>query len=47
VRFDASGLDWASGWVLSYGSAARVLEPPELIERVQTEAQNVLKRYQS
>lgn len=47
VRFDVSGLDWAAGWVLSYGSAARVIEPPELIERVQVEAQKVLKRYQS
>ena len=47
VGFSVSGLDWAAGWVLSYGSAARVLEPPELIERVQNEASHVLKRYQS
>jgi predicted DNA-binding transcriptional regulator YafY len=38
-------LDWATGWVLSYGSAAKALEPPELINRVQQAALGALERY--
>lgn len=46
ARFGAASLDWATGWVLSYGSAVRVLEPPELATRVQTTAEDVLQRYE-
>jgi len=45
AHFDANDLNWATGWVLSYGSMARALEPPELIRRVQEEAQGVLACY--
>jgi predicted DNA-binding transcriptional regulator YafY len=45
ARFGVATLDWTTGWVLSYGSAARVLEPPELIARVQEVAQGALERY--
>ncbi|MBN1877432.1 MAG: YafY family transcriptional regulator [Anaerolineae bacterium] len=45
VRFGVSGLDWATGWVLSYGRAAKVLEPPELVERVKTESEAIAARY--
>jgi predicted DNA-binding transcriptional regulator YafY len=45
ARFDVADLDWATGWVLSFGAAARVLEPEELIARVQTAAHGALKRY--
>jgi predicted DNA-binding transcriptional regulator YafY len=45
ARFDVAELDWATGWVLSFGAAARVLEPEELIARVQTAAQGALRRY--
>lgn len=45
VRFGTANLDWASGWVLSYGPAAVALEPPELVERVRTAAEGVLHRY--
>jgi predicted DNA-binding transcriptional regulator YafY len=45
VRFGAASLDWAAGWVLSYGSAAKALEPPELVERVRETAEGVLQRY--
>lgn len=45
ARFGASTLEWATGWVLSYGRAVRVLEPPELITRVQAEAAAILQRY--
>jgi len=45
ARFDVAELDWATGWVLSFGAAARVLEPDELIARVQAAAHGALKRY--
>lgn len=45
VRFEADNLNWATGWVLSWGRTVRVLEPPELVERVKEEAQEVLKIY--
>jgi predicted DNA-binding transcriptional regulator YafY len=45
ARFGAEDLNWAAGWVLSYGTTARVLEPPELVERVREEAEAVARRY--
>jgi len=45
VRFGTANLDWAVGWVLGYGGAAKALEPPELVDRVRTAAENVLQRY--
>lgn len=45
ARFGVAGLDWATGWVLSYGSAAQVLEPPELTARVREAAEGALRRY--
>jgi predicted DNA-binding transcriptional regulator YafY len=45
ARFGASTLDWAAGWVLGHGAAAKVLEPPELVARVQVAAQGALRRY--
>jgi predicted DNA-binding transcriptional regulator YafY len=45
VRFGTTNLDWAVGWVLSHGAAAKALEPPELVERVRKVAENVLQRY--
>jgi predicted DNA-binding transcriptional regulator YafY len=45
VRMDVSDLDWATGWVLSYGGAATALEPPELVARVQAEAEAIVARY--
>jgi predicted DNA-binding transcriptional regulator YafY len=44
VRFGVAALDWATGWVLSYGSAAKALAPPELIDRVQQAALGALER---
>ncbi len=46
VAFDADDLNWATGWVLSWGHLAKALEPPELIDRVREAAQEVLKRYE-
>lgn len=45
IRLNVSDLDWATGWVLSYGDAAKALAPPELIERIRAEARAVLSRY--
>jgi len=45
ARFGVAGLDWATGWVLSYGSAARVLEPPELIAGIREAAKGALRQY--
>jgi len=46
ARFGAASLNWATGWVLSYGAAAQALEPPELVERVREMAAGVLRRYE-
>ena len=46
AHFDTNDLNWATGWVLSYGSFARALDPPDLVARVRQEAQRVLDRYQ-
>jgi predicted DNA-binding transcriptional regulator YafY len=43
--FGVVDLGWVSGWVLSYGAAARVSEPPELIDRVRAAAEGALRRY--
>ncbi len=45
VRFGTTNLDWAVGWVLSYGAAAKALEPPKLVERVRKAAEGTLQRY--
>jgi predicted DNA-binding transcriptional regulator YafY len=45
VSFGVSELDWATGWVLSYGRAATVLEPPELVARVREAAAAIAQRY--
>ncbi|MGI5917619.1 MAG: helix-turn-helix transcriptional regulator, partial [Anaerolineae bacterium] len=46
VRFATANPDWAVGWVLSLGPAARVLEPPEIVERVRMAAKGILQRYE-
>ena len=45
ARFGVTGLDWTTGWVLSYGALARVLEPPELIAHVCEAAEGALRQY--
>ena len=47
ARFGVTDLNWVTGWVLGYGSAARVLEPPELVTRVQAAAEGALRRYRT
>jgi predicted DNA-binding transcriptional regulator YafY len=46
ARFGETHLGWAAGWVLSHGAAAKVLEPPELVARVQEAARGALERYE-
>ena len=45
LRFGVANLDWTTGWVLSYGEAAKALEPPELVVRVREAAEGALRRY--
>ena len=45
LRMKVSDLDWATGWVMSYGAAAQALEPPELVAQVRAEALRILERY--
>ena len=45
VRFETDNLDWAAGWVLSWGNLAEVLEPRELIDRVISDARELLQVY--
>jgi predicted DNA-binding transcriptional regulator YafY len=47
ARFGVANLDWATGWVLSHGAAAKVSEPEELIMRVQEAARGALQQYTS
>ena len=45
IRFGSSELSWPTQWVLSLGASARVLGPPELEERLQQAAADVLALY--
>jgi predicted DNA-binding transcriptional regulator YafY len=45
VRFDVDNLDWAAGFVLSWGKRAKVVAPPELAERVKNAARELLEKY--
>jgi len=45
ARFSVPELDWAAGWVLSHGGAARAVQPPELIARVRQTARAALRQY--
>jgi predicted DNA-binding transcriptional regulator YafY len=47
AHFSVQDLGWATGWVLSLGGAAVVLEPEELIERVQQAAREALEQYET
>jgi predicted DNA-binding transcriptional regulator YafY len=47
VRFEVDNLNWATGWVLSWGRTVKVLAPPELVERVKEDAEEILKIYTS
>lgn len=47
VTFGTSGLDWVTGWVLSYGAHALVLEPSELVTRVRDTTKSITARYQN
>ncbi|MBN1400367.1 MAG: YafY family transcriptional regulator [Anaerolineae bacterium] len=45
ARFQVASLDWAVAWILSQGPAARVLEPPELVERIRQIARDIAAQY--
>jgi len=46
ASFMENNLDWPAGWVLGYGSTARIVEPPELIARVRQAAEGALQQYE-
>jgi predicted DNA-binding transcriptional regulator YafY len=46
AHFAVYNLEWTTGWVLGLGSAARVVDPPELAERVIDAARGALSRYE-
>jgi len=46
VMMQVANLDWATGWVLSQGGEAVAVEPPELVARVRSTAQEILAKYQ-
>jgi len=45
ARFAVHNLEWTTGWVLSLGSAAKAIDPPELAQRVIQAARGALARY--
>lgn len=45
ARFSVGTLEWAAGWVLGYGARAKVISPPELVQRVCEAAQGALAQY--
>lgn len=45
AQFGVATLEWTLGWVLGYGAKARVLGPPELIERIKETARGALEQY--
>lgn len=45
AQFGAAGLEWATGWILSFDRRAEVIAPPELIERVKAAAEGVVRHY--
>jgi predicted DNA-binding transcriptional regulator YafY len=45
ARFQVASLEWASAWILSLGAATRVIEPPELAERVRQIARDIAAQY--
>jgi predicted DNA-binding transcriptional regulator YafY len=45
LTMTVGNLTQLTSWVLEWGQRARVVEPPELVERVRTELENALKGY--
>ncbi len=45
LSMTVGNLNAITSWVLEWGERARVVEPPELVERVKTELRNALKHY--
>jgi predicted DNA-binding transcriptional regulator YafY len=47
LRFTARGIEEVARWVLGYGEKVRVLQPPELVERVRTSLREAAARYEA
>jgi len=46
VKFPVATLDWATGWVLSCGPGAKVIEPTALETRVRRAAEGIMRQYE-
>ncbi|MBQ0052228.1 MAG: WYL domain-containing protein [Treponema sp.] len=46
ISFETNQIDQTAEWVLEFGGAAKVLNPPELVEAIKKIATNILKRYE-
>lgn len=46
LSYSTNQLEETLHWVLGIGNAVQVLSPPELIERVKTEARKIMEKYQ-
>lgn len=47
LSMTVGNLNALTSWVLEWGERAKVIEPPELVERVKTELRNALRHYTS
>ncbi|MBN1584164.1 MAG: YafY family transcriptional regulator [Anaerolineae bacterium] len=47
AQFGQTNLNWVTGWLLSFGGMARVIEPQELIDRLCQAAESALRCYAS
>ncbi len=47
LSMTVGNLNAITSWVLEWGERARVVEPPELVERIKTELKNALRHYQA
>jgi predicted DNA-binding transcriptional regulator YafY len=45
VSFSVDGLDEIIWWILSYGPHCRVIEPPELVERIRQLQKSAAEQY--
>jgi predicted DNA-binding transcriptional regulator YafY len=45
LSFTSNQIQETLHWVLGFGSDIKVINPPELVEKVKEETKNILKKY--
>lgn len=45
LELNVTGLEAIQRWIMSYGSRARVLGPPQLVDSIRREAEAVVRSY--